>query len=134
MTDHVRRARRPVLVMLGFASLLGAGSALWAWLSPESISDARTVTLLCVLGLFVLPVLTLAALEYEHRRTWQAGAWDGSEEGAADDDASSRLAHSAGRRVPALSRPARSGQERPAASLACEPRESDLPVSGRPGR
>lgn len=112
--------------MLGVASLIAAGSALWAWLSPESIADARTVTLLCVLGLFVLPVLTLALLEYEHRREWAEASWrlyvESIEDPMDEDDAAARVAHAAGRRVPTLSRPARSGQERPPASPACEPR------------
>ena len=57
-----------MLILVSLASVLAAGGALWAWISPETIGLARTSHLLGLLGLFVLPVATLAAMEHDRRR------------------------------------------------------------------
>jgi hypothetical protein len=60
--------RRTMLVLVSIASMLGAGAALWMWLSPETIHATPTIELFALLALLFLPVATLGAMEAERRR------------------------------------------------------------------
>lgn len=68
------RATRKLGLMLIALLSVGAGAvALWGGLSPETFGSARTVDLLIVLGLLLLPAATFIAVVAE-RRTRRSGA------------------------------------------------------------
>ncbi len=64
-----RRLRQSVLLLVSMASMAGAGAALWAWISPETIQATGTASLFALLALLFLPVATLAAMEADRRRS-----------------------------------------------------------------
>lgn len=64
-----RRLRQAVLLLVSIASMAGAGAALWAWISPETIQATGTASLFALLALLFLPVATLAAMEADRRRS-----------------------------------------------------------------
>lgn len=62
-----RAARRAGLVLIAALSVAAGAVALWGGLSPETFASARTVDLLIVLGLLLLPAATFGAVIAERR-------------------------------------------------------------------
>ena len=55
-------------MLVGAASLAAAAGLLWAWLNPDRLAQTRAVHLLALLGLFVLPSVTIAFDTLDRRR------------------------------------------------------------------
>ncbi len=68
MTRLATAARQPTLTIVCLGSIAAAGAALWTFLSPETIPLTTTGRLIALLGLFILPVATLALSELDRRR------------------------------------------------------------------
>lgn len=68
MTRIAAATRQPTLAIVCLGSIAAAGAALWTFLSPETIPLTTTGRLIALLGLFVLPVATLALSELDRRR------------------------------------------------------------------
>lgn len=68
MTRIAAVTRQPTLAIVCLGSIAAAGAALWTFLSPETIPLTTTGRLIALLGLFVLPVATLALSELDRRR------------------------------------------------------------------
>jgi len=67
MNPIARASRRAGFFFVGVISVVAGGAALWGQLTPDTISHARTVDLLMVLALLVLPAATLGVLLIERR-------------------------------------------------------------------
>ncbi|MEM9166929.1 MAG: hypothetical protein AAGB48_07865 [Planctomycetota bacterium] len=64
---RAHRARRAALACLAAVSTLLALVMVFVWLAPDAIRITPTGTLLGILGLLVLPALTIAAWAWDRR-------------------------------------------------------------------
>lgn len=71
MDSIYRSSRRGVLVTIAICSMLGGLVLVWHLLRPGVINVVPTAQLLILLGLFVLPVVTIGAwaLDLKHARS-----------------------------------------------------------------
>lgn len=69
------RVRRAILGLITVSSLGAGATMLWTWVDPPALAGARTIDLLALLGLFVLPAGTHATMTADRRaNTRQARA------------------------------------------------------------
>lgn len=67
MTRIVTRIRRTGLLLVGVASMAAALALQFSGVYAFSIASANTAQLVCLLGLLVLPAMTLGLLELNRR-------------------------------------------------------------------
>lgn len=67
MSAPTRALRRASIIFVALGSAASAVFLIWRFVSVEQIGAVPTVHLLGVLGLFVLPLATLAGLELDRR-------------------------------------------------------------------
>ena len=72
METTIRRTRRLALIAIGVLSALGALTAAWQMVVPESIGRVQTLTLVGLLALLVMPGMTLVAWSLERRSALRA--------------------------------------------------------------
>ncbi len=61
-------ARHGIVVVLAITSVVAAATLLWGRFNPETIAAARTIEVLSVLGMLLLPVATILVMEIDRRR------------------------------------------------------------------
>lgn len=82
MEGFVRSARRAAMLAMAFGSGGFGVLMIWIMVRPGVISRVATFEMLGVLGLFMLPVLTLAAWYVDHRAVAEQAAAPGDNDGA----------------------------------------------------
>lgn len=67
MDDSVRLARKAAVALIAGASIVVGLILIWYFVRPGFIGQVTTAHMLVLLGLFLMPVVTLAARELERR-------------------------------------------------------------------
>ncbi|MGD9692136.1 MAG: hypothetical protein AB7G17_11925 [Phycisphaerales bacterium] len=119
MTRFANAARQPTLTIVCLGSIAAAGAALWTFLSPETIPLTTTGRLVALLGLFILPVATLALSELDRRHAPHALPDPESPSNTESDDIAVELppptysfTHAQSRLAQSAAAPARTAQPR----------------------
>ncbi|MFG0275904.1 MAG: hypothetical protein ACF8QF_12700 [Phycisphaerales bacterium] len=81
--------RRAALALVAVGSIVSGGALLWLWFNPERIAGVRTLSLLALLGLFVLPAVAFVLTQQDRRRRRDAAV---AHECDQADDAADRFA------------------------------------------
>lgn len=60
--------RRAAMALVAVGSIVSGAALLWLWFNPERIGGVRTLSLLALLGLFVLPAVAFVLTQKDRRR------------------------------------------------------------------